>query len=516
MGFGTKIAAVGTATLLSRLLGFARDLGIAAVLGAGLVSDAFFVVLQAVNFFRRLLSEGALNPAFVPIWIKLRSGKAGAAKADRFTRRSLVIIAVAMGFVAFLTGVSARPIIDVVAPGFDSSRRLAAALYLFSASPYILLAGTVALLAAALSAEGRATAVAISTVLFNVVMLVALLAAFAPFDPVSLGLLFTMAIVVAGLIQIVVTAAVWLFTGNRWQRVDPPPRGETRRFFARAVPGLIATGIPQLKLIAVAAIASTSPAAVAWLYYANRLYELPLGVASVSVSLAVVPQFAANVRHRNKRRLAAVQSRAFELALGVAVPAAVALIMLAQPIAGGLFERGAFGPHDTAAVAAALAAMAAGLPGHVLEKVLGAVAFAHEDTKTPMAAALCGLAVAIATGLLLFPRYGHAGAAAAIAISGWIGAAILAVILALRGWLRIERVAWRRVGAIATATAVMAVILFAGKVMLAPIGNSSTQAGRLAVLAILVTIGLGSYLGTIQALGAVRFAELRAALRKRL
>src|SRR5204863_172388 len=120
--------------------------------------------------------------------------------------------------------------------------------------------------------------------------------------------------------------------------------------------------------------------------------------------------------------IAASQSRAFEIALALSLPAALAFALLAETIAGGLFERGAFGPHDTAAVAAALAAICAGLPGHTLENVLGAVSFAHEDTRTPMLAALAGLGTALTGAVILFPLYGHTGVAAAIAISGWVGA----------------------------------------------------------------------------------------------
>src|SRR6516165_12222793 len=150
---------------------------------------------------------------------------------------------------------------------------------------------------------------------------------------------------------------------------------ELRGFYAKALPGLIASGIPQLKLIAGAMVASSSQAAVSWLYYANRLYELPLGVVSVAIASVLGPRIAANVLVRDRTARASMQARAFEISLGLAVPSALAFIILAQPIAAGLFERGAFGSQDAAAVAAALAALAAGLPGHVLEKVLGAISF---------------------------------------------------------------------------------------------------------------------------------------------
>jgi putative peptidoglycan lipid II flippase len=516
MPLARNVATVGTATLLSRLLGFFRDVGIAAVLGAGPFSEAFFAMLQVVNFFRRFLAEGALNSAFVPLWLRLRSGENGAGSADRFTKRTLVAIGCVTGIVALLGIVFAPAVAIAIAPGFDEGRQELTTFYLFIAAPYIVLAGLVAVIAAALNAEKRVGAVAISTVAFNLVILLALASALGELDQFLTGVWLAAAIVVAGLIQLIVVAAAWLLTGNRWRRVRVRVPDQTRQLFVRVVPGLVAAGIPQLKLIAAAAIASSSPAAVSWLYYANRLYELPLGVASVAIAVVIVPLIAASVRDGRARDIAATQSRAFEIALGLALPAAVAFLVLAESIAGGLFERGAFGPRDTAAVAGALAAIAAGLPGHVLEKVFGAVSFAHEDTRTPMLAALCGLAAAVAGALLLFPRYGHVGVAAAIAISAWVGAGILAVVLARRRWLRLEGGAWQRLLRIVLASGVMGVAI--GAAQMAPLslfGIASPGLARAVTLMALVALGFGVYLASLQILGVARLSELSAAIRRR-
>ncbi|MGZ3358945.1 MAG: murein biosynthesis integral membrane protein MurJ, partial [Xanthobacteraceae bacterium] len=286
-----------------------------------------------------------------------------------------------------------------------------------------------------------------------------------------------------------------------------------RRFFVLAVPGLLAAGIPQLKLIAGAMVASSSQAAVSWLYYANRLYELPLGVVSIAMASVLVSAIAASVRTGDGAAIAAAQSRGFELAIGLTLPSAVAFAVLAEPIAAALFERGAFGPRDTAAVAAALAAICAGLPGHALEKVFGAVSFAHEDTRTPMLAALAGLASAVIGSLALFPRYGHVGVAAAIAMSGWVGAMILGTILQRRGWLRVDRDAARRLPRIALAAIIMGLSIFAALALLAPIFEASGSPARLVVLVVLVATGLIVYLASLEALGAARMRELLAAVR---
>jgi putative peptidoglycan lipid II flippase len=212
---------------------------------------------------------------------------------------------------------------------------------------------------------------------------------------------------------------------------------------------------------------------------------------------------------RDRQALATVQARAFEIALGLAVPSAVAFVALAEPIAAGLFQRGAFGAEDAAAVAAALAAMSAGLPGHVLEKVFGSISFAHQDTRTPMWAALAGLASTAALALALFPRYAQVGVAAAIALSGWVGASLLGVTLWRRGWIARDPAAGRRLLAILIAAAVMGAVIIAATELLG--FGSDAHAGalaRLIRLAALVFLGLLVYLSTLQALGIVRLRTL--------
>jgi putative peptidoglycan lipid II flippase len=515
MSLTRDITTVGGGTLMSRLLAYLRDAWIAALLGAGSHSEAFFAVLQVVNFFRRLLSEGAINSAFVPIWLKLRGGEDGAANADRFTRRVLLTMFCIAGIIALLVVFFAPVVVTIIAPGFDRWRRSLAAFLLFMVAPYIVVVGLVAVIAAALNAEGRVGAVAVSTIVFNLVMVLALVAL--PNEDIEQFYAtswLAFAVSAAGLIQLILTAAVWLSTGRRWQRARAYTAGQTETFFKRVLPGLIASGIPQLKLIAATAIASASPAAVSWLYYANRLYELPLGVASVAIAAVIVPRIAASVHADDKAALAVAQSRAYEIAAGLALPAATGLALLAQQIAGGLFQHGAFGPQDTAAVAGALMAICIGLPGHVLEKVFGAVSFAHEDTHTPMLAALTGLTAAIVGGVLLFPRFGHVGVAAAIGISGWVGALLLYFILNRRGWLRLDAQARRRLPRIATATVVMAGAVAYASHALWPEGLSSSL-GRLAILAALVTLGIVIYLASLQLLGVMKLKDMAAAVHHR-
>jgi len=517
MSLARDVTTVGTATLVSRLLGFFRDVGIAAILGAGVLSDAYFAAFQIPNLFRRLLAEGALNSAFVPMWIRIRD-TAGPDEARRFGERILGTMVLGLGTIALLGVIFAPIVVRLIAPGFNvgGERFPYAVDYVRLSIPYIGIVGLVAVAGSLLNAEGRVTAVAIGIVVFNCVMIAGVLVVLATAAKSALaGAILSASIAIAGAGQLILIGAASLRLPQRLRRLRLSPTPEVRRFYRLAVPGVLAGGIPQLKLMAGAIVASSSQAAVSWLYYANRLYELPLGVASIAIASVLGPRIAMSVRGSEHAAAGAVQSRAFEIALALALPSAVAFAVLAEPIAGGLFERGAFGPRDTAAVAAALAAISAGLPGHVLEKVLGAISFAHEDTRTPMFTALAGLATASIGAVLLFPRYGHVGIAAAIGFSGWVGASLLGAILARRRWLTIDAEGRRRVPRIILATLAMTAAIVLTKRLAAPFAADSSALARVALLFTLVATGLAIYLAAIQALGVARLRELVAAVRHR-
>lgn len=234
MSLARDITTVGSGTLMSRLLGFARDSTIAALLGAGPFSEVFFAVLQLVNFFRRLLAEGALNSAFVPIWLKLRNGEDGQANADRFARHCLLTVGCVTGIVALIVIVFSPGVAAALAPGFDGARRVLTAYLLMLIAPYIALAGLIAVMAAALNAEGRVGAVTMSTIAFNLVILIALVLMFGKdLFQGEVTLLLAGAIVVAGLIQLAITATGWLATGKRFTPVQARARSDPPVLHAR-------------------------------------------------------------------------------------------------------------------------------------------------------------------------------------------------------------------------------------------------------------------------------------------
>jgi len=509
------IAAVSTATLCSRVLGFVRDVGIAALLGAGAASDAFFAALLIPNLFRRLLAEGALNAAFIPIWIRIRTDR-GSTATRGFAEEILGTMLAGLGLAALACAMLAPAVIHLIAPGFNvTDQRFGLAVsYLRIVAPYVGIAGLVAVAAAALNAEGRVGAVSFGLVVYNVVVIAALGVVASGSTSADPGVVLSSAAVFAGLAQFLIIGAALL-------RLPSPPlrprfihTADARRFFAAALPGVIAAGIPQLKFIAGVMVASPSASAVSWLYYTYRIYELPLGVVSVVVASVMGPRIADALR--TSKDLTVIQSRASAIAVGLALPAAIGMAVLAEPIASALFEHGAFGPRDAAAVAAALAAIAAGLPGHALEKVLGSIAFAHEDTRLPMFAALGGLVVAVAASLAFFPIFGHVGVAAGIAASGWVGTVVLSTVLARRRWLRIDNDLSKQVLHLILVAIAMGLTTFAARVVLhSTFGTASTAPARLVIVAVLVAFGLSVYLLGLKLFGVARMSDLFRAIRQR-
>ncbi len=518
MSLARNVATVGSATLISRVLGFARDMAIADLFGAGMRADAFFVAFQLANLIRRMLAEGALNAAVVPLYLRARD-EGGETAAAAFAGRLIGTFIVALTVLALLLALAMPAVVLLLAPGFAiGGPRMQIAIELARLMlPYLALAGPLAVLMGVLNANHRFAVAAFATTAFNATMLAALVIVFLLHGGNSAlsARIVAGAVAVAGVAQVIlVGVAVWAGPA----RVTPFSVSfgpEMRRFLALAIPGLIASGIPQITVIGGVMVASASRSAVSWLYYANRLIELPLGIVGIAIGTVLVPAFTHAFRGGDAREQAQVESRGLELSLGLALPAAIALALLAEPIVRVLFERGAFSAADTVATASALAAFALGLPGHVLVKTFAPVFYAREDTGTPMRAALFGFIIAIAGSVLLMQDYGHVGIALAIAASGWASAGLLGVLIARRYGFSLDAAARRRLPRIVLAALIMGLTVEGGHRLLAPwLGAAAPAALRIAALAFLVALGLAVYAAMLRLLGVAAPRDLLDAIRR--
>lgn len=499
---------VSSGTLGSRLLGFVRDSMIAALLGAGPAADAFLLAFQLVNVVRRLLTEGALNATLVPAWLRLRASSEGDSAATSFAGRALATVSAVLFIVSVVVGLSMPLVMTALAPGFAGTHTLRLAVNDARLMlPYLAFAGPIGVMLALMSARSRFAPTAFLPLLFNVTLIAVMIvlivlnaksASVAPALAATIGF--------AGLLQLVVLLA------RRGEVVARPLRisfdAEMRRFLARAVPGMVGNSAPQLLIVGGAIVASASPSAVSWLYFANRLIELPLGIVSATMGTVLVSELSRALSDGDRRATAQAQSHALELATGLALPATLGLVMLGAPIVRLLFEHGAFNAQDGTATAQALVWLALALPAHILAKVLSPGFFAREDTLTPLWATLTGLVVAIVAGFLFGRSFGASGIAAGIALGAWSQTLFLIGKSVATFGLAIERAARRRIWLISAAAALMGVMLWPCR-MLPALGPQAHGATLAAGLALLIAAAIASYLLLLTLFGVT---SLRATL----
>ncbi len=503
------ITTVGGFTLLSRILGFVRDMLIAAALGAGFMADAFFVALKFPNLFRRLFAEGAFAAAFVPLFAgKLEAD--GRDPAVNFAAQAFSVLAICLTGFVIAVELAMPWVLHVFAPGFlDEPEKFDLTVLLARITfPYLLFVSLTSLIAGVLNSLGRFAAAAATPVLLNVCMIGAILF-LAPYSP-SPAHALAWGVSGAGVVQL-----VWLYSALVREGIVlrlPRPRltDDIRTLYRRALPVAVGAGIYQINLLIDTVIASLLPSgSISFLFYADRVNQLPLGVVGVAVGTALLPMLSRHVRGGDDVAAQNSQNRALEFTLLLTVPAALALFVLAVPIITVLFERGAFAHSDALATAKALTVYALGLPAYVLVKALAPGFFAREDTKTPVVISVAAMVVNVVLSLILMGPFLHVGIAMATVISAWLNAVALAVVLRKRGQLVLDKRLCSRVPRTVAAAVIMAVLLYAGMDY-----GTEWLAGslyqRVSALALLVGGGLAVFGLGAQILGAARIGDLRS------
>jgi putative peptidoglycan lipid II flippase len=506
-----SVATVGSYTLVSRLFGFIRDILTAAILGAGPVADAFFVAQRLPNLFRSLFAEGAFSAAFVPLASGMLT-EGGKPAVRAFAEEAFaVLVAVLLAFV--LIGEVLMPVVmGAIAPGFDAEPGKFDLTVTLSriTFPYLLFISLTALQGGLLNAVDRFAAPAATPILLNLFLIAALLL-MVRFDWHD-GRALAWALSAAGVAQFLWLMLSCARAGVALRLRLPHLTLQVRETLRIMAPGVLGAGVTQINLLISTALASLlAGGSVSYLYYADRLNQLPLGVVGIAVSTAILPPLSRQVQSGDSAGAAATQNRGVELALLLTLPAAAALIVLARPILTVLFERGAFGPVEAAATAAALAAYAAGLPAFVLVKVLAPGFYAHRDTVTPVKVAVATMTVNFVLTLLLMRFLAHVGVAIALSAAGWMQALVLLVLLARHGHFRLDRRARGNIPRIAAATLGMVAILVSLRVLLAP-ALAGPAMLRFGALAALIAAGLVAFGASILALGVTDWRELRGRL----
>jgi putative peptidoglycan lipid II flippase len=505
-----SVATVGGFTAISRVLGLVRDILIARAVGAEDVADAFFVAFRLPNLFRRIFAEGAFNAAFVPLFAR-RLEQDGEKAARRFAEQSLSalmftllpLLAVAMVFMPWVMLILA-PGFKAEAAKFDLAVDLARITF-----PYLLFMALAALLSGVLNSLYRFAAAAAAPILLNIFFILAL-AVILPWTG-NAGHLMAWTVAAAGAGQFLVLIVAASRAGMPLRLPRPRLTPGVKKLLSLMAPGVVSAGALQINLVIGTVIASQQEGAVSFLYYADRIYQLPLGLIGIAFGVVLLPDLARKLRAGHDEAANETMNRGAELALLLTFPASVALMIVPEPIIIVLFERGALSREDSQAIAAALMAFAAGLPAFVLVKILQPAFFAREDTKTPLRCALWSVAANTVLSVALFFVLDHVGIALATALAAWLNAALLGFILRRRSLHRLDERFTHRLPRIVVASAMMGVLIWAIQVGLAGWFDRGFGAS-LTALVFLIGAGLGGFAVFALLLRATRASELRMLL----
>ena len=459
-------ATVGAATMLSRVLGLVRDVVLANVIGANGNADAFFVAFKIPNFLRRLFAEGAFAQAFVPVLADTRE-KGGLKAVRELVDRVAGVLGGTLLVLTLLTIFASPVVATIFAPGFlrDPAKLALTGDLIKITFPYLLLISLTGFAGAILNTYRRFAVPALTPVLLNLSLIAAALWLTPAFEEPAFAL--ALGVLIAGfaqlLFQVPALAGIDLVPRPRWA----PEHDGVKRILVLMVPALFGVSVSQINLLLDTVLASLLPTgSVSWLYYSDRLTELPLGVFAIAIATVILPTLSGQRARADDPAFSETLSWAIRSVLLIAIPATVALAFLAEPLLVTLFQYGAFGAQDRVMAAVSLQAYSLGLGAFMLVKVLAPGFYAREDMKTPVRIGIIAMGTNMVLNLLfVLPllwwfNIGHAGLALATSVSAWLNAVLLYRGLRLHGVLSITGIPVGWMIRIVLATLLMTLVLW--------------------------------------------------------
>jgi len=515
------IATVGGMTLISRVLGFVRDVAVAWVLGAGWMADVFFVAFKLPNLFRRLFAEGAFNLAFVPIFagkLETEADENGPTGARTFAAQAQSGLLAILLLFTLAVELAMPWVVAAIAPGFvDEPEKYALAVELVRITfPYLVFISLVSLLAGILNSLGKFAAAAAAPILLNLTLIAAVFA-LPPLLPTPAHAL-SWGVAAAGAVQL--GWLMWHAARAGWlpRLTRPKLTEDVKRLLKRIAPVAVGAGIYQISLLIDTVIASLlASGSISYLFYADRLVQLPLGVVGVAVGTALLPTLSRQIKAGEAQAALDSQNRALEFAFLLTLPAAAALFAISDTVVGVLFERGAFTAEATAKTALALMVFSLGLPAFVMVKAFAPGYFAREDMSTPVKIGALCVAVNAGVAIALMGPLAHVGLAVATVVSQWLNAGLLGWGLYRRGQFHFDQRLLQRLGRMAAATAAMAAAVLAADWALFGafrgwLGGGQREA--VAGLVLVVALGMAGYGAAAVAFGAARLSTLKAWMKR--
>ena len=502
---------IGGLTMVSRIAGFAREMLMSRILGAGIYTDAFYVAFRLPNTFRRLFGEGAFSAGFVPLYSqRLQSG--GEDEARTFSEEVLAVFLPTLIVFTLLFEI-AMPLFIWAITGWQGDKLAFGTFLTRITFPYLLLISLVSLFSGILNSIAKFTAAAFAPALLNVAMLCALV--FFPQGGSISATAVAAAVTVGGVLQLALLLAACKRAGIVLKVRRPRITPGVRQFIRVVIPATLGAGVYQVSVfIDTFFLTRIGTGAVSWFNYADRLNQLPLGVIGAAIGTAILPQVSRHVDIGEADKAAKVQGQAAELAMLLCLPAALALAVSALPLVSAIFEAGKFNARDAHYTALTLSIVALGLPAYVLVKVLTPGFYARRDTATPVKVAIGVLIANVILNFALIPPFGIGGLAAAVAISSWLNCIVLYVLLHRRGHFRIE--AW-------LASRLVRQLIAAGGMVVALIAVRTALNGwfvgsaghRIAGVVAIVGAGMIVYFPLVWILGGTDREELKSLLRRR-
>ena len=405
-------------TLISRILGYARDILIAIFLGTGLFADAFFVAFRLPNTFRRLFAEGAFNAAFVPSYTgELVQSKE---EADNFARSIFNLLFIVLLFFVFLAEIFMPQLIYLIAPGFyKDPEKLNLAVDLSRITfPFLFFICLASFYTAILNSHNKFAAAAAAPIIYNIILIGALL--ISQFFDSSVAVTLSYAVSISGFIQLLILSFFVQKKFNVIFSFKIVINEKVKFFFKKLVPSIFSSGVTQINILVGTIIASFHPGAVSYLYYADRVYHINLAIAGIGIGTVMLPELSKFIKNNNNVEAINLQNRAIEFCLFLSIPAAAALVIASNEIVTSLFGYGSFNIESVNNTALALTFFAYGVPAFALLKILSNFFFSRNDTKTPFYLSVASVVLNIVISLSLFNKVGFIIIPIATSISSWV------------------------------------------------------------------------------------------------
>jgi len=439
---------VAGATLISRILGFVRDLIIAFTLGAGPVADAFFVAFRLPNLLRRLFAEGSLTMAFVPVFSKIKNSQ-GTDEAFILARSVQLWLLIIVGIITTLAVIFAAPLTALIAPGFKSSPEVfdITVTLVRICFPYILFISSVALCMGILNSMNQFFAPAVAPALMNLTLIIFALTAY--YWGFSVAFFLAAGVFLSGVVQWAFQYPFLKKAGFSWKGDYSLRHPGVFRIGRLMLPTVFGAAVYQINILIGTVLASFLAAgSISYLYYADRLVQFPLGVFAVAISTVALPSLSVMAGAGDMTGFKKTLSTSISLTLFVALPSTAGLIGLSYPLIDVIFGRGEFAGAAVQATSLALIGYAVGLPAFSCVRPLVSAFYALEDTKTPVKIAVISLLINIGLGIILMQKFDHLGLALAASISSWLNVTLLGMALKRKTgpWLSHRQSLWKMLG----------------------------------------------------------------------